>query len=230
MVKMRAGEKKKALILNTCKKLFYEKGYIATTYEDICKAADVPPGSITYHFTSKRNIAAEILSEYELKVRTMMSILTDGKYDSLTLAALEIISWWDRFFHNPNLKRFATEMASEGIARQATFSDIKYFFSFLIKENKIDIDEKRLNVITAAHIGLVTEMIFIIEENKLAFSMSEIAAYVIENDLKALNIDYKTISETIKKAHQIYDELRISINNSYFEYFSYDENLLNISK
>ena len=50
MVKRSAGEKKRDLIVSVCKKLFYEKGYNNTTYNDICTAADIPPGTITYDF------------------------------------------------------------------------------------------------------------------------------------------------------------------------------------
>jgi len=224
MVKMRAGERKKALILDTCKKLFYEKGYCATTYEDICKAADVPPGSITYHFTSKKNIAAIIHSEYELKVKTMMSFLTKGKYDIRIMTALELINWWDRFFNDPNLRKFIMEITNEGIPRYSSSEDIEYFFTLHIKEFNLNISEKKLKFMTAAHIGLVSELLFTANENLSDYTVYEFADYVIENDFKALNIDYPTINEVLIKAHQIYDQLKIS--NSYFKYFSYDENLL----
>lgn len=53
MVRLSAGEKKKRLIIGVCKKLFYRNGYVGTTYEDICREADIPPGTITYHFDGK---------------------------------------------------------------------------------------------------------------------------------------------------------------------------------
>ncbi len=42
MVRLSAGEKKKRLIIGVCKKLFYRNGYVGTTYEDICREADIP--------------------------------------------------------------------------------------------------------------------------------------------------------------------------------------------
>ncbi len=47
-------------ILKTCKNLFYKKGYNETTFAEICKKANVNPGSIAYHFTNKFNIASKI--------------------------------------------------------------------------------------------------------------------------------------------------------------------------
>lgn len=224
MVQMRAGERKKLIILNTCKRLFYENGYNATTYEDICKAADIPPGSITYHFTGKKNIASIIHSEYELQVKTMMNIVTRGQYDFRVMTALELLNWWDRFFNDPKLRRFVIEINGEGIPRYSSSKDIEYFFVLHINEYKLDISEKKLKLIIAAHIGLVSELIYTVSENLSEYTSREVADYVIENDLKALNVDYETINEVIEKAHQVYDELNIS--NDYFKLFKYDTALL----
>ena len=65
MVRLSAGEKKKRLIIGVCKKLFYRNGYVGTTYDDICREADIPPGTITYHFGGKAGIATTIEVEYE---------------------------------------------------------------------------------------------------------------------------------------------------------------------
>ena len=40
-------------IYRVCKGLFYEKGIKATSYNDICEAADINRGLIPYYFKSK---------------------------------------------------------------------------------------------------------------------------------------------------------------------------------
>lgn len=57
------GTTTRKIILEACKKLFYEKGYHETSYDDICKAAHVNRGSIYYHFKEKENIRYEVLWE-----------------------------------------------------------------------------------------------------------------------------------------------------------------------
>ncbi|MEI3231393.1 MAG: TetR/AcrR family transcriptional regulator [Gordonibacter pamelaeae] len=84
MVKLKAGEKKKNLIIDVCKKLFYRKGYANTTYDDICKKADIPPGSITYHFRGKRDIAAVIDAEYEAQNKIYIKKMCGKAYDKTT--------------------------------------------------------------------------------------------------------------------------------------------------
>lgn len=50
-------------VLEVCKQLFYEKGYKQTTYAEICRTANVHPGTITYHFGNKKNLASLLLKE-----------------------------------------------------------------------------------------------------------------------------------------------------------------------
>jgi len=57
----------KETILNSCRKLFYEKGYTETTFSDICKDANVNHGSIYYHFKKKRNIVEIIYCDFLVK-------------------------------------------------------------------------------------------------------------------------------------------------------------------
>lgn len=47
--------------MQSCRKLFYDKGYHETSYDDICNAAHVNRGSIYYHFKEKENIRYEVL-------------------------------------------------------------------------------------------------------------------------------------------------------------------------
>lgn len=52
------GMETKGVIVDTCKRLFIEKGYKNTTYAEIYKVAMVNPGTIAHHFGNKRNIAS----------------------------------------------------------------------------------------------------------------------------------------------------------------------------
>ena len=63
MSKYQTGLTTKKNILAACRELFYEKGFEATTFVDICRAAQVNQGSIHYHFKNKDNILREIYDE-----------------------------------------------------------------------------------------------------------------------------------------------------------------------
>ena len=61
--KYETGIETRKLILAECRKLFLDKGFHETSYNDICKAAHVNRGSIYYHFKQKDMIRYEILWE-----------------------------------------------------------------------------------------------------------------------------------------------------------------------
>jgi len=217
-------EEKKALILDTCKELFYEKGYNETSYEDIYTAAGLPPGSVTYYFTGKKNIAESIHAEYELKVKTVLSLLIAEEYELRVMSALEILNWWNVFFINPNIRRFIVELGREGVLRRSFLGNTEHFFKLHINEYSLMIEETKFKLITTAYIGMITELLFEMHENFSAYTAEEVADFVIENAYKFLNVDPVAISDAIGKAHVIYNEVKI--NCEFFKNFKYDERLL----
>lgn len=57
------GEQTKKLIASKARKLFEQKGYAATTMEDIRNETGISKGSIYYHFKSKEDLFLYILME-----------------------------------------------------------------------------------------------------------------------------------------------------------------------
>ena len=104
--KYETGIETRKLILAECRKLFLDKGFHETSYNDICKAAHVNRGSIYYHFKQKDMIRYEILWE----------IYTDNKrfaeqYTSVSshqyVFALYLM--WRQILTDPKLGRFLTD-------------------------------------------------------------------------------------------------------------------------
>lgn len=57
------GKESAELILKACRKLFYEKGYRATSFDDIAREAHVYRTAIAYHFKNKKALADRIGEE-----------------------------------------------------------------------------------------------------------------------------------------------------------------------
>lgn len=57
------GSATRVAILRACFRLFLEKGYHETSYDDICKEAHVYRSAIYYHFKEKENIRYEVFWE-----------------------------------------------------------------------------------------------------------------------------------------------------------------------
>lgn len=57
------GFETKKIILDTCRKLFYEQGIRSTTYAGISEKCGVLPGSILYHYKNVMEIAGILITE-----------------------------------------------------------------------------------------------------------------------------------------------------------------------
>ena len=102
----------KERIFEACKELFCEKGYLGTTYTDICKLAQVHPGTITHHFTSKKNIANIIFDDIIKVFYQRCAELFPGEDD---LQQVMIASGMHQklLFNDAVYRRFSSEYSSE---------------------------------------------------------------------------------------------------------------------
>ena len=73
---MRKGDEKRQAILDVAEKLFYTKGYEATSVQDILDVLDTSKGSFYHHFESKEQVS-NILSDYNSRMEA------EGKEDQV---------------------------------------------------------------------------------------------------------------------------------------------------
>jgi len=70
-------------IFNAALKLLLERGFNASSVQDITVEAGVPKGSFYNHFESKEALAAEIVSDYASRRSTLREILADDSLPAL---------------------------------------------------------------------------------------------------------------------------------------------------
>ena len=63
---------KKEKLLNSAKSLMIEKGFVATTVDDICECAGVTKGSFFYYFKDKEQLAKEAVRSFAENGRQIM--------------------------------------------------------------------------------------------------------------------------------------------------------------
>ncbi len=221
MVKMSAGEKKKKLILDTCKKLFYRNGYENTTYEDICKAADIPPGTITYHFGSKRELAAIIDAEYERENKTYIEKMCGDRYSKTELMVIENYHMWKRIYEDENIRRFLLDLSADKLPNASSIDAIRYFYQCVMDDQGIDIDEKELALIVSTQVGMSDGVLNAMEHSDFDYTYEESAEFGIRFFMRQLGMDDETIKKLIKRGKEIFDTL--PIDNRYYVDFAYDD-------
>jgi AcrR family transcriptional regulator len=228
MVKLSAGEKKRQHILQICKKLFYRNGYAATTYDDICKAADIPPGTITYHFNGKIGIASAIESEYEPQNKIYIEKMCANRgYSKTLLMGIELFHMWKRLYEDANLRRFFNDISHERIASTDARDAIRYFYQCVIDDLGVEgIDDAELELIVGAQIGMSDIMIIRLNENVENYTYTDIAHFTIRFFLRQLGVPDSTSQEIIEQAEAIFETL--PIDNRYYRDFAYDEQYLTV--
>jgi len=70
-------------IFDAALKLLLERGFNASSVQDITVEAGVPKGSFYNHFASKEALAAEIVSDYASRRSTLREILSDDSLPAL---------------------------------------------------------------------------------------------------------------------------------------------------
>lgn len=225
MVKQKAGEKKRKLIIDVCKKLFYNNGYNNTTYNDICTAADIPPGTITYHFENKRGIARVIEDEYETQNKIYIERMCANKgYTKTQLMAIENFHMWKRDLEDAKLRNFLLDVSAERVPSEAAFQAVKYFYQCVIDDRGIEVGERELQLIVSAQIGMSDAVLSMLARDLSAFSYEEAGHFSIRFFLRQLGVADAENEEIIEDGLALFKEL--PVDNRYYKEFSYKKKYL----
>jgi AcrR family transcriptional regulator len=117
MVNYANGVETRGIIIDTCKKLFMEKGYKNTTYSEIYKAAMVNPGTIAHHFGNKRNIASMLYDEFMVKLTKYAEDLFPEE-DDQQKAFIGLALHRKLTYENENYRRFVMEFMLDDLANE----------------------------------------------------------------------------------------------------------------
>lgn len=222
MVKYKGSIQKKEQILQMCKKLFYEKGYRDTTYNDICLALDIQPTAITYHFSSKGNIAATIFIEWLDSIYTYYNEYVDA--GSVDYPTMIVIAWLETFTlieENPSFRRFFIDIHREHIPLRYLSGAYLSLFEKLCKGYNIQESDDRLNFYAESTIGIEAVIMLDLLGK---YPIHKLAEYFVETIFKFLSIQTAEIQRQINKAWGIFPEIRM--NKEFFVNFKHDKSLL----
>lgn len=213
MATYRNGIITKNNILETCKRLFYEKGYKDTTYIDICEDADVSPGAITRFFGSKKIIAIDIYSDLliSIKENTKSYLLEKhNEYNLRVASALEQTIFTDLICTNNHYKKFYYDICVDGLLLDSYIDKMDYFFKLHSDEYNLCLDESQLRLLqtttTSISLGVTRKWI----EGFLGdLSSQEYSDYKISIMYSLMGLSNSEIGEILKEVHEIYSELSI---------------------
>ena len=203
------GKETREIILNVCKKLFYEKGYENVTYDDISKASNIYRSSIQYHFKSK-SIIRDIIAFEECEKNTKEA----KKYAGCTNLEYILNSYifWYKFLNDERYRNF---ISYRGDAFADGTEVAKFFFScFNNAEEDFGyfIEKHQLDVIICGGLDIIISEY--LSKNIGEYSFIEAAEYELRTMAKILDIPFELINKKIIQARAILGRINFELIDS----------------
>ncbi|WP_193708424.1 TetR/AcrR family transcriptional regulator [Alkalibaculum sporogenes] len=210
------GLNTKETIINSCKKLFYENGYVKTTYSDICEDANINQGSIYYHFKRKNNIAGIIYCDFLSQNKKFIHNIIGDKYGLQICTAVEIRNYWNMFLNDEKAKKFYYEIAKERIVVESFKETGEEFFRLHRKEYNLDIDDEKLKLINLSSSAIESECIIGLIDNYIHLTIDGVSDFEIRTIYEFMEVSYKRIEEILRISKEIYSKMNVRMNK-YFK-------------
>lgn len=133
MAQNRRSIQTKENILETASRLFYEKGYTATTIREICSQSGISVSRVNYHFSSKAELAGVVCSQFAHNfIQELRRTIGSSKDFSVVADAIAQRFVVDLLLADPETvpaSRFYREITREGILSHAFSPGQKNLFS-----------------------------------------------------------------------------------------------------
>lgn len=203
----------KKTIIETCRALFYKKGYADTTYQDICNNATVNPRTITRHFAFKKNIGIEIYSDFliDIKEKTKKYLIdTYGEYNLRIGTIIERIIFLDLIEINEFYRRFYYDLCVDGLLLDSYADKLNYFFKLHSDEYDLGLSKTDIDLF-----GVATTSISIGVHKKWLenffddLSKEECLNFEIKLMFSFMHIPESTIDDLLEKSYVFYRKMKI---------------------
>lgn len=142
MAKTKPNVNTKLDILDSAKKLFYNKGYKNTHYNEIAQHANLSPGMLHYYFRTKKTLAGKIINDLSLDLHKQIKSIFEHKYDLNIIFILELIIYYDLLHTNKNFQKFYLDICDQNIINDYTKETTFIFVKLYYKVFNINIDKK----------------------------------------------------------------------------------------
>lgn len=218
MVKVKAGERTKQLIIDTCKPLFYHNGIDKTTFGMICSQADIAPGSISYHFSGKMDIATSIADEFSAQLEG-----TIEKY--IPLSGLEhwvdvyvvVKARWYVILRDPNLRRYYKEIYNNETYSHSVLATLQMHRPFVNRE----LTGTGLTLIAATVVGQDSMLFDLAEQHPDIYTFQLISNHVLFTFFRLLDLDKSVMERAMKEGELLFQKVKDHLDFAFFKEFSY---------
>ncbi|NTW71269.1 MAG: TetR/AcrR family transcriptional regulator [Eubacteriaceae bacterium] len=214
MAVYKTSEKSRNKIVKACSELFYKKGYVGTTYNDICEKAESNPGLINYYFKTKRKLAQLIYGNIFVDIKGGVErYLLDnyGVYELQVATTLEQLIFSYLVDSDEGIRRFYYEICKEGI--EFDIKIFRYFYKLHLDRYHLNISEEKLKLIQIANSSISMGVSRKYLEGYINLSRKEIFEFQTKNMYQSMGVSDARIDEIMKEAYEIFDKIHIEVKD-----------------
>lgn len=218
MANYKVGLKTKDIVINEARRLFFEKGYDKTTFQDIADSTGVLPSVIAYHFKSKKNLFLKTFEDFMIKrVAYANSILVENEKENVILDVyFAFCIDYYRAFGDVRWQNFMK------IPVDASMEMSKNYYEEILKKldpiikSEGDYEEYSLNVNVcfAADNALYTTLFNNFDYYKAKYSFIDVAEYEIRIIAKFFKSDKQKMQEMFLNTRKFAKEFDWSTVNT----------------
>ncbi|NTW72294.1 MAG: helix-turn-helix transcriptional regulator [Eubacteriaceae bacterium] len=219
MAYYKKGIDTKQNIIDTSKRLFYEKGYSSTSCKLICDEAGVNVGLIPYYFKNKSRIASIIYTNFLIEVKDLVQNLLEKNnyvYELKYATAVENWVFMSLLLSDDHYKKFFYEICRENVLIDENTRVVEFFYKLHNNKYRLGFtnDEiKLIRVVSASSsMGLVEKYV----QGYLDIPLDDLIKYKIRIIYRLMELPEETIDDIIIKSYEMYKKINIGIRN-YFE-------------
>lgn len=123
------GLETKSRIINTCKELFYTKGFDQTTFKDIGRTAGVNQGLIVYYYKTKNILANTVFQDVMTEMMTQIDSLFSEE-DTLTRYFISDFLYFRLLYEDECFRNFIENCCSNGILTKSSVAMKKEYLKY----------------------------------------------------------------------------------------------------
>lgn len=159
VAKSRKGSETKSLIVKSAKGLFKAKGFAKTSIMDICEAANVKAGTLTYYFSTKDDLVRAIYAEVWSKCYEFVDSKIDREMNSVEKNTVVAFLYFYAILDDPQMSAFHHEILLKGSVSSFIYPIAFPLFEHYNRDLNLNLSEKELADIDLAVNGISREIV-----------------------------------------------------------------------
>lgn len=200
MASYKKSENTRELIISTASKLFYEKGYQAATVRDVAREAKLSLSRLNYHFNSKVELAAQIVSTFLINLGDEIRRLDFMEDDRMWCNVVHIRLFMKFLLTENKSTDFLYEMALADNLRKMILESVYRHFRRQAKILGLHRDQQTLRMYAHICVGAMVNLFCAKREQDLAADEKIILDMFNELHLKLLDLSEEKRENYIESA------------------------------